>query len=84
MDILVIVGYNSTARGKDCAADNIALLVVPKPYSTSLLEPLAEYVISRVRYGGQYIPQNENEKKELDCHFYGWGSRRNVSKNFIL
>ncbi|XP_026321350.1 kallikrein-1-like [Hyposmocoma kahamanoa] len=69
-------GFNSTGLRKDCATDNIALLVISKPYSASEREPLTEYVINRVRYGG-YTPQNNMDKKELECHFYGWGSRRN-------
>lgn len=81
-DIFIIAGYNSTERGKDCSTDNVALLVIEKPYFSSEREAATEFVISRVRYG-QYIPQNNMERNELDCHFFGWGSRRNVSNTHL-
>ncbi|XP_047992490.1 serine protease 29-like [Leguminivora glycinivorella] len=68
--------YNHTGRWDYCPTDNIALLVLNSQFAMRHYEPKTEYIINRVRYGVSLYDLIE-KNVELQCRYYGWGSRRN-------
>lgn len=72
------LGYNHTLRWEACSTDNLALLVLNQQFSFHKREPHTEFILNRARYG--VAKDLQKRIGDTSCRFYGWGSRRNVSK----